>query len=669
MKSVLLIDDDVHFHRVVAEALRAQQIRVVHAYSLGEANDRIRDTRVDALVVDSTLPDGEGEAWVSALRKRSTLTPVIFVASGDRALETLKRHLELLSPAVVITKPIVATLFAAQVRSLFGSTHKSAQIVRPQWLDELRREYRERLPEIVRALVANVQAAMAAPDRSEALREALISAHSLHGTAGSYGLFRVSETAGGLEQALTTAVEAPSEARSGAWRKVLQWLEETRSAAALEGTPDSVTLSEAAPKAATRVLIVDADATFQQQVATAAKQQLLATIAATSIEEAREIATSSKIDGLLLETHVGLTTTYDLARELRALPEHGALPIAFVSNDASISARVEAVHAGAQLFLRKPLDADSISDALRDLTREIPDVRPRALIVDDDPSFGAAVVELLRLHGIEARSLTDPRAALSAVDYFRPDILLLDIVMPAVGGLDLCRVLRTTPAFQTLPVLLLSSKTDVETRIQAFEAGADDHIGKPLVPKELLARVRGRLERQRLLRERAERDSLTGLLLRGPVVDALRAKVTDAQRRASVMSVALLDLDDFKHVNDTYGHLAGDRVLMVLGRLLSKGFRGNDVRGRWGGEEFLIAFPGEPAEVAEGLLSRVLREFREVPFRGDHGEQFHATFSAGIATYPTAGLTVEALLKAADVQLYRAKRHGKDRVVRESAGG
>jgi len=89
----------------------------------------------------------------------------------------------------------------------------------------------------------------------------------------------------------------------------------------------------------------------------------------------------------------------------------------------------------------------------------------------------------------------------------------------------------------------MSSKSDVETRIQAFEAGADDHIGKPLVPKELLARVRGRLERQRLLRDRAERDSLTGLLLRGPVVDALQSKVADAQRRRSVLSVAILDLD------------------------------------------------------------------------------------------------------------------------------
>jgi len=112
-------------------------------------------------------------------------------------------------------------------------------------------------------------------------------------------------------------------------------------------------------------------------------------------------------------------------------------------------------------------------------------------------------------------------------------------------------------------------------------------------------------------------------------------------------------------VNDTFGHLAGDRVLVTLGRLLATRFRAEDVRGRWGGEEFLVAFPGEPCEVAEGLVLRVLRELRETRFAGDQGEAFHITFSAGVASYPEDGLTVESLLKTADRRLYHAKRAGK----------
>src|SRR5262249_52941086 len=150
----------------------------------------------------------------------------------------------------------------------------------------------------------------------------------------------------------------------------------------------------------------------------------------------------------------------------------------FVSADSRLHTRVEAVHAGATLYLRKPLDLDTLATALRDLVGEAREVRPRALVIDHDAAFGAAVVELLKGHGIEARALSDTRGALSAVEHFRPDVLLLDIVMPVVGGLDLCRILRTTPAFRTLPILLVSGRSDVETRIQAFEAGADDHIGK-----------------------------------------------------------------------------------------------------------------------------------------------------------------------------------------------
>jgi diguanylate cyclase (GGDEF)-like protein len=417
----------------------------------------------------------------------------------------------------------------------------------------------------------------------------------------------------------------------------------------------------------TRILVVDPDKAFRDQVAEAGRRQLIDVAGASNATAALSLARSGRFDGVILDAGHGHAGTFDLPRELRALPGNENLPVAFVSGDAALRTRVAAVHAGATLYLKKPLDLDALGTALRDLVTERWDVRPRALIVGTDPAFGTTVVEILRAHGIDTRALTDPKAALHAVEYFRPDILLLETAMPVIGGLDLCRVLRTTPEFRTLPILLVSGESDVETRIQAYEAGADDHIGKPIAAQELHARVRGRLERQRLLRERAERDSLTGLLLRGPVVDALQAKITDAQRRRSVLSVAFLDLDGFKQVNDTFGHLAGDRVLVTLGRLLATRFRAEDVRGRWGGEEFLVAFPGEPTEVAEGLVLRVLHELRETRFPGDQGQVFHITFSAGVASYPADGLTVEALLKAADRRLYRAKRMGKNRVVHEDA--
>jgi diguanylate cyclase (GGDEF)-like protein len=663
LRSVLLLDDDAFFHRVVAPALRAQEVRLLHAYSLAEADAILADAKVDAMVVDSHLPDGEGEAWVVARRQRGDRTPVIFVSPSERVLDMLRRHLDAMQPIVLVTKPIVPTLFAAQVRSAFGPTNMSGQIARPAWLDELRRDYKDRLPEIVRGLHTSVSRAQDEPESPDptAFEEARLRAHSLRGTAGSYGFFRVSEAAGKLEDALSQAKLRP--AKEPAWDGVEGALQETLHAASTE-TPVETDAPPLSPAGiGTRVLVLDEDAPFREAASEAGRRQLIEVVGAATVQAAAALVRSSRFEGAVIAARPGDATSYAFARELRSLPGYTSLPIAFVSSDAAIRTRIEAVHAGATLYLKKPLDVDTLAGALRDLVGETQAVRPRALVVDDDAAFGVSVVDLLKAHGIDARSLTDPKAALHAVEYYRPDILLLDVVMPVVGGLDLCRILRTTPAFRTLPVLLVSSKADVETRIQAFEAGADDLIGKPLVPQELLARVRGRLDRQRLLRDQAERDSLTGLLLRGPVVDALHAKLSDAQRKSSVVSVAIIDLDGFKYVNDTYGHLAGDRVLVTVGRLLATRFRGEDVRGRWGGEEFIVGFPGEPCEVAEGLVLRVLRELRDIRFEGDQGQPFTITFSAGVAAFPDAGLTVESLLKAADRHLYTAKHLGKNRVV------
>ncbi len=139
--------------------------------------------------------------------------------------------------------------------------------------------------------------------------------------------------------------------------------------------------------------------------------------------------------------------------------------------------------------------------------------------------------------------------------------------------------------------------------------------------------------------------------------------MSEARRHARTLSVALIDVDRFKRVNDAYGHLVGDHVLMALGRLLTARFRLEDLRGRWGGEEFVIVFPNEPASTAASVLSRVLDEFRTMPFQSDRGEPFFVTFSAGISSFPADGGTVDALIRAADRRLYRAKRGGRAHVV------
>jgi diguanylate cyclase (GGDEF)-like protein len=239
--------------------------------------------------------------------------------------------------------------------------------------------------------------------------------------------------------------------------------------------------------------------------------------------------------------------------------------------------------------------------------------------------------------------------------------------MPGLSGLEICRMLRMSPRWQQLPVVFVTATADLASRLSAFRAGADDYLAKPIVVPELLARIRVRLEQTRLLRERAERCPLTGTLLRRPLLEALAARLSEARRRGQQLSLALLDLDYFKQVNDRHGHLAGDRVLLGFGKLLGARFRASDLRGRWGGEEFVVALPDEDESTARGVLERVLLEFAAMEFEGDGGERFSASFSGGIACFPGDGERVDDLIRVADARLYRAKAAGRANLVGSGA--
>jgi diguanylate cyclase (GGDEF)-like protein len=139
--------------------------------------------------------------------------------------------------------------------------------------------------------------------------------------------------------------------------------------------------------------------------------------------------------------------------------------------------------------------------------------------------------------------------------------------------------------------------------------------------------------------------------------------LAEANRLKSIFTICLLDVDHFKKVNDTYGHLAGDRVLAGLGQLLSRRFRVDDLRGRWGGEEFILAFRRESKDTMHGAIMRVLEEFAAINFKGDEGQEFNVSFSGGMASYPEDAESVYELLQTADKRLYEAKKAGRRRVV------
>jgi diguanylate cyclase (GGDEF)-like protein len=528
----------------------------------------------------------------------------------------------------------------------------------------LRDDYARKVPEMFAAIGEALARGQIAEDPWRALEDAHRIAHSLNGTAGSIGLHWVSAAGAALEAALggvlrqrRTSYEPPRVTPTG----MPPGISEPPRAPFDRGPSSNPPAGEGG--SSLNVLVVDDDPMFLAHITQVGREHLIRVLPAKNLAEAVEAAKTHRVDCAIVDIYLERgEDAFEIARVLRTVNPDVSLPISFISGNTSLPIRIAVAHAGGSQFLQKPISGPELAVAVRHLVARNEQLKPRVLIVDDDEAFLGNMRHLLEEENLSLRTLVDPRTALEEIDRFRPDIVLLDVVMPEVNGFDVCRVLRASEKWKDLPVLFLTVHSNDKVRLKCFEAGGDDYIIKPVLKEELLARIDVRLERMRLHRERADRDSVTGLLNRRAFLDLLQMRVAESRRSSKPLSLALLDIDHFKEINDRHGHLAGDRVLTRFGGLLASRFRTSDVRGRWGGEEFVIAFYGEDAATAKMIIGRVQDEVRRMTFTGDHDEPFQMTFSAGISVFPEDGLDIEAIFRDVDAKLYRAKNAGRDAI-------
>jgi diguanylate cyclase (GGDEF)-like protein len=663
MKTILLIDDDREFAALVVPALEHRGHRVIHVARAAEAGVLLQAESPDLLVVDGLLPDADGVSFIAKLREGGSQVPVVFVSAFWRDLASFNRLTKELGVNLVVHKPVVPALFAEEVEGQLE--RRRAPLPRPgaaveEAFRNLKTEYARTLPQKLRDLCGFVREVRADPRDPSAAADALMRAHRLRGTAGSYGFREVGEAAGLVEEALARA--CLSGAGESDWAEVERALALTFSRAEVAAT-SSGRAGQVPRVFAGRLLIVSADPAFSAFAEHVASHHLYEVSLCDSPAQALERSPLTRPEAAIIDLPV--ESAARLARDLRGLPDCSAMPLAFVAAQGAAADRVAAAHAGASLFLIKPMEPATLDLAARQLIAAQRATLPRALVVDDDEEFAERVCLLLRSVGLFAEHIAEPERVIDVMEERPPDLLLLDVLMPGLSGFEVCRMLRASPRWQDLPILFLTGASRVEARLGAFQAGGDDYLTKPVLDEELLARVKVRIDRARLLREKYDKDPLTGLLLRRPFMEALRARLLEAVRHGRPFAVGLIDLDHFKAINDTHGHLAGDGVLSSLGQLLARRFRAEDLRCRWGGEEFLLAFPGETAQTVEGALQRLLEEFGQMEFAGDGGESFRSSFSVGVAGFPEDGDSLESLLRAADRRLYAAKDAGRNRVVWE----
>jgi two-component system, cell cycle response regulator len=301
--------------------------------------------------------------------------------------------------------------------------------------------------------------------------------------------------------------------------------------------------------------------------------------------------------------------------------------------------------------------------------------RPRRiLIVDDDGGRRELFAKVLSHEGYEIDTLPDGSGLVSQVRERPPDLVLLDVMLPDVSGFELCGDLRMMEDTRLTPIIMITSAhQDEESVVRGLLSGADDYMVMPSRLDELRARVRvqlrNRRDRELLQWARAQRaslktaamsDALTGLANRRAADETLDRVVESGERSL----VVLIDIDHFKHINDTRGHAAGDRVLADVARAIKSCTRAGDLAARYGGEEFLVIVPGAALDVADSIGERYRRAVRRIELSYPSSEPHMLTVSVGIAGCPGgAPANRAALLRAADEALYEAKQSGRDRVV------
>lgn len=295
--------------------------------------------------------------------------------------------------------------------------------------------------------------------------------------------------------------------------------------------------------------------------------------------------------------------------------------------------------------------------------------RLRVLCVDDDPQIRIPLAEALADSGYDVRCAADGPSAIHLFQTEGADLVVLDLGLPGMDGLAVCRELKAHSGDTFLPVLFLTARADVDTMAHLLDQGGDDFCAKPFLLEELSARIKvllrvrereRRLERRtRELRTAALADPLTGLGNRRAFEDTLSREWARAERRATPLALLVADVDWFKSVNDSFGHAAGDRVLKAVAGAITGSVREGDQAFRFGGEEFAILIPDATRLSALRVADRVRRRVASLPL-----ETGRVTVSLGVGLGPGPGLSsVAELFQSVDQALYSAKAAGRDRVV------
>lgn len=326
--------------------------------------------------------------------------------------------------------------------------------------------------------------------------------------------------------------------------------------------------------------------------------------------------------------------------------------------DVSIELRLSACNVGGSGFYVRPTVAQLLRSVEQFYTS--PSLKPyKVLIMDDSHSQALLCEHALNRAGMQTKIVTEPLKILDAMEQFEPEIILMDMYMPGCTGTELASVIRQQTAYLRLPILFLSGEGNKDIQLNAMKLGGDDFLTKPVAPKHLVSTVQTRCERGRVLNDLIIRDSLTGLFNHTHILDKLKQACRHAKEQGEPLCFAMVDIDLFKKVNDSYGHTVGDKVISTLSLFLKQRLRGSHSIGRYGGEEFAVVFPNTEEDEALFVMNEIRAAFNHLDHSSEQGE-FKVSFSCGICRFN--GENEEHIIEQADEALYAAKHQGRNNI-------
>ncbi|MFH0962626.1 MAG: diguanylate cyclase [Planctomycetota bacterium] len=289
----------------------------------------------------------------------------------------------------------------------------------------------------------------------------------------------------------------------------------------------------------------------------------------------------------------------------------------------------------------------------------------KILVVEDSPTQAQVVRVVLERAGYEVLLAADGVQGLEIFGSAAPDLVLLDVNLPRKNGFEVCAEIKKAETEDFTPIIMLTEKTDLDSRVKGLTLGADDYLPKPFDAAELQARVRAMLrikEAEDRVRRLSVTDELTELYNRRFLMKRLSEELAHAERHNVGVGCVLLDIDHFKQVNDSYGHQFGDTVLRGVAKLIRGCAREEDVAARYGGEEFVLVLRNTDARAAEIVAERLRTKIAETVFHHDR-EEVRLTVCCGVASFPdtVSQCSVDSLLRGADSALYLGKRQGRNR--------